>query len=238
MQDQALSIKATPANCGDRAHSGIRDRSWALFLWYRLVQHLAATLATVIMPWRATGQANLPVSGGLLLVCNHLSFVDVFFVAFPSRRPLNYVARSSLFVPVMSSLLRSVGGFPIQREGIGVSGVKETLRRLRDGRVVTLFPEGTRSPDGRLGQIKPGISALISRARVPVVPVGIAGTFEVWPRHRLLPLPHPVRVHFGAPIFPEELSGLDTEDITKVIERRLRECQAEARRSLENDLIS
>jgi 1-acyl-sn-glycerol-3-phosphate acyltransferase len=201
-----------------------------------LVQYVTATLATVIMPWRATGQSSLPASGGLLLVCNHLSFVDVFFVAFPLGRPLNYVARSTLFVPVLATLLRSVGGFPIQREGIGVSGVKETLRRLRNGGVVTLFPEGTRSPDGHLGHIKPGISALVSRAQVPVVPVGLAGTFEVWPRNRRLPVPHRVRIHFGAPIFPAELSGLDTPNVTQVIELRIRECHAEARRSLQNDL--
>ena len=96
--------------------------------------------------WRATGQGNVPRSGGVLLVCNHLSFLDVFMVGIPLERPLNYVARSTLFLPVLGPLIRSVGGFPIQREGIGASGMKETIRRLRAGGIVTLFPEGTRSP--------------------------------------------------------------------------------------------
>ena len=101
-----------------------------------------------------------------------MSFLDVFFVGIPLQRPLNYVARSTLFVPVLGPFIRSVGGFPIQREGIGASGMKETLKRLRAGGIVALFPEGTRSPDGELGPLKPGIAVLASRVGVPVVPAG------------------------------------------------------------------
>ncbi len=213
-----------------------RDRSIALLLWYHLVRYLIAILATVILPWRATGRFNVPAAGGLLLVSNHLSFVDVFLLGIPLYRPLNYVARSTLFVPVLASFMRSVGGFPIQREGIGASGLKETLRRLRKGGIVTLFPEGTRSRDGRLGLLKPGIAVLVSRAKVPVVPVGLAGTFEVWPRFRLFPARHPIRVHYGPPIFPEELHGMDTAAITALIRARLEECHQEAERGLNRDM--
>ncbi len=213
-----------------------RDRSLAQLFWYRFVQYLMATLTTVIIPWRATGQSNLPAAGGVLLVSNHASFADVFFVGIPLHRPLNYVARSTLFVPVLASFMRSVGELPIQREGMGASGLKETLRRLRNGGIVTLFPEGTRSWDGRLGPVKPGIAVLVARAKVPVVPVGLAGTFEVWPRSRLLPAPHPVRVHYGAPIFPEELAGMDNAAVTGLIRQRLEDCHREAERALKNDM--
>ena len=129
--------------------------------------------------------AECPRFGRRLLVCNHVSFFDVFFLGIPLRRPLNYVARSTLFIPVLGSFIRSVGAFPIQREGIGASGMKETLRRLRAGGIVTLFPEGTRSHDGQLGPLKPGIAVLVERVGVPVVPAGLAGMFEIWPRSRL-----------------------------------------------------
>jgi 1-acyl-sn-glycerol-3-phosphate acyltransferase len=217
--------------------SGGRDRSLGLLAWYCVVRFVTATMAAVLLRWRATGHQNLPESGGVLLVSNHLSFLDVFFLAIPLRRPLNYVARSTLFVPLLGTLIRSVGGFPIQREGMGASGMKETLRRLRAGGIVTLFPEGTRSPDGELGPLKPGIAVLVVRAGVPVVPAGLAGTFETWPRSRLIPVPHPIRVHYGRPILPEEFAGMETEAITSLIGDRLRECRLEACRGLRRDLV-
>ena len=153
----------------------MRDRSVALTLWYISVRYVLATLATIVFRWRATGQRNVPVAGGALLVSNHVSFLDVVFLGIPLRRPLNYVARSTLFVSVLGWFIRSVGAFPIQREGMGASGMKETLKRLRSGGIVTLFPEGTRSVDGKLGPLKPGIAVLVERMGVPVVPAGLAG---------------------------------------------------------------
>jgi 1-acyl-sn-glycerol-3-phosphate acyltransferase len=219
-----------------RAQPAGRDRSVALGVWYRFIRYLLATLAAVTLRWRATGRCHVPGSGGVLLVSNHLSYLDVFFLGIPLRRPLNYVARSTLFVPVLAQLMRSVGGFPIDREGIGVSGLKETLRRLRDGGIVTLFPEGTRSRDGQLGPLKPGIAVLVARARVPVVPAGLAGSFEVWPRSRAVPVLHPIRIHYGRPIWPEDLAGLPTDAVTDLIQRRLQESRLEAWRGLQCDL--
>jgi 1-acyl-sn-glycerol-3-phosphate acyltransferase len=213
-----------------------RDRSLPALVWYRVVQYLLAILATVLVRWRATGQGNIPATGGVLLVSNHLSFLDVILLGISLRRPLNYVARSTLFVSVLGRFIRSVGAFPIQREGMGASGMKETLRRLRAGGIVTLFPEGTRSYDGQLGPLKPGIAVLVQRVGVPVVPAGVAGMFEVWPRSQPFPVPHPVRIHYGRPIYPNELEGLDTEAITGLIRNRMEESFLEASRALRNDM--
>jgi 1-acyl-sn-glycerol-3-phosphate acyltransferase len=190
----------------------------------------------VFLRWRAKGQGNIPAGGGVLLVSNHVSFLDVFFLGIPLSRPLNYMARSTLFVPFVGMLIRSVGGFPIQREGIGASGMKETLRRIKAGGIVALFPEGTRSPDGELGPLKPGIASLASRLGVPVVPVGLAGLYETWPRSHLVPVPHPVRVHYGRPILPDQLAGLDTKAATALIRSRMQLIHEEARRALRDDM--
>ncbi|MGC8640007.1 MAG: lysophospholipid acyltransferase family protein [Isosphaeraceae bacterium] len=231
----------SPANpqpaASSRADGPGRDRSLGALLWFRLAQGILASLFAAVGGWRATGQSNIPKAGGTLLVANHNSFLDSFLVGIPLRRPMNFVARSTLFmIPVIGFLIRSLGGFPIQREGMGASGLKETLRRLRNGGIITFFPEGTRSPDGELGPLKPGIAVLVSRARVPVVPAGIAGTFQAWPRTRLLPVPHPLRIHYGPPITPEELAGLDAASVTEVIRQRLEQAMARAREGLARDL--
>jgi 1-acyl-sn-glycerol-3-phosphate acyltransferase len=204
-------------------------------LWYRLVQNVVGLLWIVTGGLRASGQRNVPAEGGVLLISNHLSHLDVFVLGLLLPRPLNYVARSTLFVPGLAFLIRSVGGFAIRREGMGAQGLKETLRRLRNGGIVTLFPEGTRSRDGELGELKPGIAVLAARARVPIVPTGLAGTFEAWPRSRNWPRPAPIRVHYGRPILPEAIAGLDPDALTTLIRDRLLESRRIARDGLRRD---
>jgi 1-acyl-sn-glycerol-3-phosphate acyltransferase len=214
----------------------VRDRSRLAILWYRVVQVASRTLFWVTGGLRASGRDNVPKSGGALLVSNHISHLDVFVIGTPLNRPLNYVARSTLFFPPLGALIRSVGGFPIQREGIGTQGLKETFRRIRNGGIVAFFPEGTRSANGELGELKPGIAVLASKARVPVIPAAVAGSFEAWPRSRKFPRPHPVRIHYGRPIMPAEIAGLDQETVTKLIRARIRDCQVVARQGLARDL--
>ena len=220
----------------DPSASPIRDRGRSSRVWYEVVRLAASAFLVALFGLRASGRRTIPREGGVLLVSNHLSHLDVFVVGIPTPRQLNYVARSTLFIPLLGPFIRSVGGFPIQREGMGASGVKETLRRVRKGGMVLLFPEGTRSRDGRLSEIKPGIAALAIRAKVPIVPAGLAGSFEAWPRSRPFPLPHPIRIAFGSPILPEEIALHSTESLTALIQARIGDCVREANLGLARDL--
>lgn len=212
------------------------DRSWIARVWYEAVRAASLTGFSAAGGIRATGMENLPARDGALLVSNHLSFLDVFVLGIPLERRLNYVARSTLFKPLLGSLIRSVGGFPIQIEGKGASGLKETLKRLRQGAVVVMFPEGARSFDGKMTPLKPGIAVLAGRGGVPVVPTAIAGTFEAWPRTRMLPGRHAIRIVYGPPIAVEELKGRPLEFVTALITDRIAACRTEALRALARDL--
>lgn len=213
-----------------------RDRSRTRFAWYRAVQGFFSTILAATYGIRASGRGHIPPRGPVLLVSNHLSHLDVLVLGILLPRPLNYVARSSLFFPPLGWFIRSLGAFPINREGMGAEGFKETLRRTRAGGVVTLFPEGTRTEDGNLGEMKSGIARLVARTNAPVVPAAIAGTFEAWPKSRRLPRPHPLRVHFGPPIAIDEMAGLDPDELTALIRDRIREAQAIARDGIRADL--
>jgi 1-acyl-sn-glycerol-3-phosphate acyltransferase len=197
-----------------------------------MVQWFFSTLLASTFGLRATGRKNIPATGAAMLVSNHLSHLDVLVLGILLDRPLNYVARSTLFFFPLGWFIRSLGAFPIQRDGIGAQGLKETLRRLKAGGIVTLFPEGTRTLDGELGEMKSGIAMLATKAKVPILPAAIAGTFEAWPRSRSFPVPHPIRVHFGRPISPELARSLDPDALTALIRERILECQAIARSGL------
>lgn len=199
------------------------ERPPAALAWYATVRGSAAIVGALFGPQTTVGREHVPRVGGALLVANHASFLDVLVLGVAMPRPLNFVARSTLFVGPLGWMIRSVGAFPIQREGIGASGVKETLRRARKGGIVALFPEGTRSDDGRLADLRPGIAALAQRAGVPVIPVAIAGTFAAWPRHKALPEPGPVRVDIGPAIEPGSIAGLETGDVTALIQARIQQ---------------
>ncbi len=206
------------------------------FLWYRIIQGFFSTILASTSGLRASGRRNIPNQGPVLLVSNHLSHLDVLVLGILLDRPLNYVARSSLFFFPLGAFIKSVGAFPINREGMGAEGFKETLRRTRAGGIVTLFPEGTRTEDGDLGEMKSGIARLVTRTKAVVVPAAIAGTFEAWPKSRWLPWSHPLRVHFGPPIGLEQMKDMEPDELIDLIRSRILECQQVAREGVRRDL--
>jgi 1-acyl-sn-glycerol-3-phosphate acyltransferase len=144
---------------------------------------------------------------------------------------MNYLARETLFkVPVLSQVMNYLGGISIDREGSGLSGLKETMKRLRAGELVLIFPEGTRTHDGEMLPLKPGFCSVARRSRVPLIPVGIDGAFQAWPRTSPLPLPGKLAVVIGRPITSEEIEVLTDEALVTELESRMRACHLEARR--------
>jgi 1-acyl-sn-glycerol-3-phosphate acyltransferase len=141
---------------------------------------------------------------------------------------MNYVARESLFrLAPFRWLIRSVDAIPIDREGVGLNGIKESLRRLKRGEIVVIFPEGTRTRDGEVGHFKPGFTVLAARSGAYILPMAIEGAFDAWPRWRKVPSPSgKVHVCYGRPIPPEEIKGRDERELVAEVERRVRQCHA------------
>jgi 1-acyl-sn-glycerol-3-phosphate acyltransferase len=177
--------------------------------------------------YRAGGRRNMPRRGPVLIIANHQSFLDPIAVGLASRRHLHYLARKTLFNnPLFGGLLRTVNSVPIDQEGVGKEGIKNILARLEAGHPVLVFPEGERCADGLIHPLRPGIALLLKRVRAPIVPAGIAGAFDAWPRTRKFPVPSPLflpptrrtlAVVLGPPRDPSTLDGLSREEMLAVL---------------------
>jgi 1-acyl-sn-glycerol-3-phosphate acyltransferase len=175
---------------------------------HRTLEALTKGFLLAFWNFRTEGLGNVPVRGGTILACMHQSLLDPPLIRVSLKRPTGFVARSTLFRSrLFAAAIRYLGALSFDREGVGSKGMREVLEVLRGGDALILFPEGTRSRDGGIGALKPGVALLARRSGVPVVPVGIAGTFECWPRHRKLPRPGRVRIVYGEPVTYGERQG-------------------------------
>jgi len=197
------------------------------FLWKSL-QGLARLLTTALFELKVDGLRHVPARGGVLIVSNHQGNLDPIILGVRMLRPLSYFAKSELFeVNALANwLLRSLGGIPVRLGSGDVGAVKETIRRLQDGHVLNIYPEGARSEDGEIGPMEKGVALVVRRARVPVVPAVIVGSFEAWPRHRQFPRPSPIRVRYGPPM---HFDGLEADQIVATIDSTLRRMFEELR---------
>lgn len=151
--------------------------------------------------WKVYHPERVPLTGPVILAANHASFLDPPLVGSGLQRPINYLARDTLFkYPGIGAILRAVNAVPVDREGGGGAGLKAILDRLLAGGGIILFPEGTRSSDGQLRPARSGIGLTVIKSNAPVVPVRVFGTFDAWGRHRAFPRPRQVAVTYGQPL--------------------------------------
>ncbi len=205
------------------------NRSILKRLWYDFFRAVSCLVGVVVFRMRVRNANAVPREGGALILSNHQSNFDPVIVGVACHRRLNFLARKSLFATAgFRHLIESLEAIPIDRDGSGLGGLKETLRRLKRGEAVLIFPEGTRTVDGTVAPLKPGFCALARRAGVPLVPLAIEGAFAAWPRWRKFPRRSTIAVQFGAPLEPTEIAALDDQQLLAAMELRIRSCHAGA----------
>jgi 1-acyl-sn-glycerol-3-phosphate acyltransferase len=175
-------------------------------LSYRLGWSFFRVIFSTYFRWRVFNRERVPLAGPVILAANHASYLDPPFIGSALGRSINYLARESLFrFPVVNQVLRSWNAVPVDRDGGGARGLKNIMDRLLKGGGVILFPEGTRSPDGKLRPAHSGIGLIVAKSTAPVVPVRVFGTFEAWGRDKTFPRPKPIAVKYGTPMPFEKL---------------------------------
>ena len=132
---------------------------------YILLREVARLTGIVLFGLRCLGRNSIPQSGGVLVCANHQSVLDPVLVGLACNRRMNYLARRTLFKKrAFGWFIRFLDAIPIDREGGGLEGLKETLRRLKRGEMVLIFPEGTRTHDGEVLPLKTGFYAVAKRS--------------------------------------------------------------------------
>jgi len=175
---------------------------------YRLLHAIIPPLLRLIWRPRVSGTERVPRSGGVILASNHLSFADSVVIPSTAPRPVRFLAKSDYFTTtgvkgrLMRLFFEGLGMLPVDRDDpqAALSSLDTALEVLRRGEAFGIYPEGTRSRDGRLYRGRTGVAHLALTARVPVVPVGLKGTERLQPVGSNLPRIVPVEVVFGEPI--------------------------------------
>ncbi len=206
-----------PAESADKGVAPKQDEktddrmSWS----YKFVRSATYWLTRIFCGFKVHGQENMLREGGCIVVPNHASFLDPPIMGASYKyRPIRFLARDTLYKgKIWTSILLSLHTLPLSRDKGDIAALRKALNLIKEGKAVALFPEGTRTPDGELHEPKGGVAFLIGKARVPVVPVYIEGTFNVWPKGAKWLRRAKISVTYGKPIAPEEFpSGGKSRD--------------------------
>jgi 1-acyl-sn-glycerol-3-phosphate acyltransferase len=174
----------------------------------------------LLFRFRYTGGGNVPATGPLLVVSNHQSHLDPVLIGVACPRQVGALARASLFVGPFGWLIRSFGAVPVER-GSATGGIRALLGMLRAGEAAIVFPEGTRTQDGKLQPFQSGFAAIARRGGATIVPTTIDGAFAALPRGAVLPRPRQISLSFHEPIAPDEIARLTDEELVALVIARI-----------------
>ncbi|MEU1592153.1 lysophospholipid acyltransferase family protein [Streptomyces sp. NPDC005708] len=187
--------------------------------YYLLKYVLLGPLLRLAFRPRIEGLEHVPADGPAIVAGNHLSFADHFLMPAILKRRITFLAKAEYFTGpgikgrLTAAFFRSAGQIPVDRSGkeAGQAAIREGLRVLHKGELLGIYPEGTRSHDGRLYKGKVGVAAMALKARVPVIPCAMIGTFEAQPPGQVVPRIHPVVIRFGKPLDFSRYAGMENE---------------------------
>ena len=179
---------------------------------------------------RSYGRENIPSEGPFVLISNHQSYLDPMLCGITSKRRLGFLARKSLFSNwFFGRLISSVGTIPVKLGEADISAMRKVIDLLKQGKGVCLYPEGTRTMDGKITPFKPGFGLLCRRGNAAVVPVVIDGAFECWPRHKKLFSHGSIVISYGKAIPAEQAKNMGDSKLAEVLTEILRKMQNESR---------
>ena len=166
--------------------------------WYLLGYSLSKAIAKTFFRYRVIGSENMIEEGPCIIAANHCSYLDPPLVGIACKRAIHYLARKTLLdVPILGPILPELNVIPVDQKNADRSALMGAIRVVRNAGAVLIFPEGSRSPDGRLLPAQPGVGMIVAKTGAPVVPVKISGSYEAFPRGSSFPRLRAVTVSIG-----------------------------------------
>jgi 1-acyl-sn-glycerol-3-phosphate acyltransferase len=189
-----------------------------VFYWFLKHIGIGPILKTLFRPW-VEGAENLPAEGGAILASNHLSFSDSFFLPLEVDRRVTFLAKGDYFTgrglkgKLTAAFFRGINQVPVDRSGGRASeaALRKGVEILSQGDLLGIYPEGTRSPDGRLYRGKTGIARMALEAGVPVIPVAMINTFDIQPPGQVIPRIMRVGIKIGKPLDFSRYQGMEDD---------------------------
>jgi 1-acyl-sn-glycerol-3-phosphate acyltransferase len=203
-------------------------------IFYKLTQLFFKIIFIIYNRMSVKWEAPLPESDRYIVAANHCSNLDPIVAGISFPRQLRYLAKDELFRPFLfGRIIRVLGAIPVLQEdrNAAASALKSFLHLLKCGESVILFPEGTRSPDGKLKPLEGGAALISIKSGVPIIPAYISGTFEAMPTGAAWVKPSKIRITFGKAIYPpgdakEQTSKEAREELTQVLTKALSDMES------------
>lgn len=186
----------------------LREPRASLVLYHLFKWSVVSPLLYGYFRGRVYGAEKVPQMGAFVVVSNHASYFDPPIISCALRRPVAYMAKEELFqVPLLKQAIQLYGAYPVKRGAGDRGAIRAALSALRDGWLVGLFLEGTRTADARIHHPKLGAAAIAAKAGVPLLPVSLWGTQKILPKGAVFPRAVPVTVRIGELIDPPPSSN-------------------------------
>ncbi|WP_124727312.1 lysophospholipid acyltransferase family protein [Staphylospora marina] len=179
---------------------------------YALARKLVRGFFRLFFRLRVEGVEHIPEEGSAIICCNHISNIDPPLVGCSIPRKVHFMAKEELFrIPLLKSLIRALGAFPVRRGAGDRQALKHSIQLLGEGKLLVIFPEGTRVKDGRESKVHSGAAYIALKANAPIVPAAIVGPIKMF---------RPLRVVFGPPVHPSLYADkkINTQTAAEMIE--------------------